>query len=52
MAFLPVLGKPLRIFFFGNAIAVILFMEIEARRTAAGRGKERANVGHRECGRN
>ena len=31
--------------FFGNAIAVLLFMEIEARRTAVGKGKERASIG-------
>ena len=45
LAFLPVLGKSLRIFSLGKTIAVILFMEIEARRAAAGRGKERASIG-------
>ena len=45
LAFLPVLGKPLRIFSPGKTIAVILFMEIEARRAAAGRGKKQASIG-------
>ena len=35
--------------FFRNAIAVILFMEIEARRTTAGRGKERASIARQEA---
>ena len=42
--------KPLRIFFFGNfAIAVILSMEIEARRMTGGRGKERASIARQEA---
>ena len=45
LAFLPVLGKPLRIFSLGKTIAVILFMEIEVRRVAGGRGKEHASIG-------
>ena len=45
LAFLPVLGKPPRIFSLGNTIAVILFMKIEVRRAAGGRGKEHASIG-------
>ena len=44
LVFLPVLGKLLRIFSLGKTIAVILFMEIEARRVVAGRGKESASI--------
>ena len=44
LVFLPVLGKPLRIFSLRKTIAVILFMEIEARRVVGGRGEEHASI--------
>ena len=46
LAFLPVLGNLPRIFSLGNTIAVLLFVEIEARRGAGGSQKERAGIGH------
>ena len=44
LAFLPMQGKPPRIFSLGKTIAVILFMEIKARKVVAGRGKECVSI--------
>ena len=45
LALLPVLGNLPRIFSLGNTKAVLLFVEIEARRAAGGSQKERAGIG-------
>ena len=43
-------GETAKIFFFEKEIAVILFVGIEGRRTTAGRGKDRANIGQTTSG--